>query len=320
MRTETEKMIGGSPEFRRVLNAAQLVAATDATVLLLGESGTGKELLARSIHRCSLRAERRFVAVSCAGIPEGIVESELFSEDDPGRPSGERLQNASSGSPGVSDGTLFLDEVGELPRSSQAKLLGFLEKRESPSLPGPGSSAGGPRIIAAASGNLLQAVEQGQFSADLYYRLCVVPLELPPLRARSEDVLPLLDRFLSTVAQLHGVRAPALTAAARRAVKAYHWPGNVRELRNLCERLAILFPGRTVDIDNLPLEVRRGAVREGACGFELPASGINLQDLEVSVIRQALALTGGNKSRAARLLGLTRDTLLYRLQKYLIAT
>ncbi len=314
--TENPLILGQSPAFRRVLHAAQMVAATDATVLLLGESGTGKELLARVIHRDSARATRPFVAINCAGIPEGLIESELF-----GYRKG-AFTGATQDSPGhvqaAAGGTLFLDEVSELPLPSQAKLLRFLESRECQSLGQRGSESVDVRVIAATNRDLRAAVTEGRFRADLYYRLCVVPLELPPLRDRGEDIEPLLEHFLASAAADHGLPVPRISAGARRALHAYAWPGNVRELRNLCVRLAILFQGGSIDLDNLPLEVRRGRDPASAWGFALPPTGINLQELEVDVIRQALAMAGGNKSRAARLLGLTRDTLLYRLQKYLI--
>jgi DNA-binding NtrC family response regulator len=175
------------------------------------------------------------------------------------------------------------------------------------------------RVVAATAKDLWSKVQCGRFRDDLYYRLYVVPLELPPLRDRVQDIAPLIDHFLRTAAQAHGLVAPRFTATAERQLRRYAWPGNVRELRNLCERMVILFAGRDVDPDNLPWEIRCGeGAADGKLAFRLPASGINLRELEVEVIRQALALAGGNKSRAARLLGLTRDTLLYRIQKYLI--
>ncbi|MEA3277695.1 MAG: sigma-54 dependent transcriptional regulator [Pseudomonadota bacterium] len=287
-----QPLVGDAPAFRRVLKSAQVVAATDASVLLLGESGTGKEVFARDIHRQSRRAQGSFVAVNCAGISEESIDSEL---------SGRRDQTAG--------GTLFLDEVAELHLSGQAKLLRFLE----------GQRQTDTRIIAASHRDLWAAVERGDFRRDLYYRLYVVPLELPPLRERVQDIALLLEHFLRLAAEEHGLEPPRFTPTAERLLRRYTWPGNVRELRNLCERMLILRSGCDVTPENLPWEIRRGdvAADEGLT-FKLPASGINLRDLEVEVIRQALALAGGNKSRAARLLGLTRDTLLYRMQKYLI--
>jgi DNA-binding NtrC family response regulator len=161
-------------------------------------------------------------------------------------------------------------------------------------------------------------VQSGAFRGDLYYRLYVVPLELPALRERVQDIGPLLAHFVRTAAAAHGLVPPRFTATAERQLRRYAWPGNVRELRNFCERMVILFSGGDVGPDNLPWEIRRGEAAQGELAFRLPASGIDLNALEAEVIRQALSLAGGNKSRAARLLGLTRDTLLYRIQKYLI--
>jgi DNA-binding NtrC family response regulator len=288
-------LIGDSPAFRRVVKAARMVAPTDANVLLIGEGGTGKEVLAREIHGSSRRAEGELQVFECTGIPR--------DERDSG------LDAAFRGARG---GTLFLREVGELPADAQARLLRLLEG-------GPGAARGQVRIIAATSRDLWQVVQTGEFREDLYYRLCVVPLELPPLRDRVQDIGPLLDGFLRSAAAENGVAAPRFSATAERQLRRYAWPGNVRELRNFCQRMVILFPDCDLGPDNLPWEIRRGEVQgEEAVAFQLPASGINLRDLEVEVIRQALALAGGNKSHAARLLGLTRDTLLYRIQKYLI--
>lgn len=288
-------LIGDAPAFRRVLKAARMVAATDANVLLIGESGTGKEVLARDIHRRSLRSGAVFQVVNCAGTAQDDLDSRLNTHFREAR-----------------GGTLFLDEVAELPAAGQSRLLHLLERGAS----GAGTDV---RVIAATSRDLWQSVQAGGFRSDLYYRLYVVPLELPPLRDRVQDIAPLLTHFVKSAVSSHGSETPRFSATAERQLRRYAWPGNVRELRNFCERMAILFSGCDVGPDNLPWEIRRGDVsREGAISFRLPASGVNLRDLEVEVIRQALALAGGNKSRAARLLGLTRDTLLYRIQKYLI--
>lgn len=313
-----QRLLGQAPEFERVMRAARLVAATDATVLLTGESGTGKELVARSIHDGSRRANRPFVAINCAGIPEGLIESELF-----GHRKG-AFTGAVSDSPGhvqaAEGGSLFLDEVAELPPPTQAKLLRFLESRECQSIGQRAAEQVDVRIIAATNRDLAQAVEQGSFRADLYYRLYVVPLELPALRERAADIPLLLDHFVIQLGADHDLEPPHFSGAALKLLTQYRWPGNVRELRNFCERVVILFAGRRIEAENLPLDIRRGSgARPAESGrFVLPESGIRLQDLEVDMIRQALAMAGGNKSRAARLLGLTRDTLLYRMQKYVI--
>lgn len=292
---EGQPMIGDAPAFRRVVKAAQVVAATDANVLLLGETGTGKGVLARVIHAKSRRAERPFLELRCAGLSESDLDRELVR-----------------GGADAEGATLFLDEVAELSLASQARLLRFLETR--------GAGRGdGLRVIAASARDLWAAVESGELRRDLYYRLYVVPLELPPLRERAQDIGPLLAHYLRSAALGHGLEPPRLSATAERQLRRYAWPGNVRELVNFCERMVILFAGCDIGSENLPWEIRRGdGGSEALVGFRVPASGVNLRELEIDVIRQALALSGGNKSRAARLLSLSRDTLLYRMQKYLI--
>ena len=284
-------MIGDAPAFRRVIKAAQVVAATDANVLLLGETGTGKGVLAQAIHAQSRRAERPFLEFGCAGLSDTDLDRELAGRG-----------------PDTEGGTLFLDEVAELSLPSQARLLRFLE-----------AWGGGLRVIAASAHDLWAAVEAGALRRDLYYRLYVVPLELPALRERAQDIGPLLAHYLRSAAASYQLEPPRLSATAERQLRRYAWPGNVRELVNFCERMVILFAGCDIGAENLPWEIRRGdGGSEAAVGFRLPASGVNLRELEIDVIRQALAITGGNKSRAARLLSLSRDTLLYRMQKYLI--
>ncbi len=308
-------LIGQSPDFQALLRSARLVAATDATVLIQGESGTGKELLAHYIHRHSRRHHTPLVCINCAALPEELVESELFGHrrgaftgadrDAPGR-----LRAADGG-------TVFLDEIGELPLAVQAKLLRFLEAGEVQGLGETRPSRVDVRVIAATNRDLQAAVREGRFREDLWYRLAVVPLRLPPLRQRREDILPLVHHYLERLAAQHGLPAPTLDRSAQQRLKAHPWPGNVRELRNLCERLVILMPGQRLGADNLPLEAAPG--EEAAGTFRLPDEGLVLERLEADLIRQALEKAGGNRSRAARLLGLSRDTLLYRMKKYAIA-
>ena len=293
----SQHLIGASPELRRVLSAARMVAATDVNVLIIGESGTGKQLLSGEIHRRGSQATGPCVTVACAGLAEDGMRRHL----DTG-PIGPR-------------GTLVLTEVADLSSDAQALLLRYLTAWES------AQSASRPwvRVIATTSRDLAAEVGLGAFRRDLYYRLCIVPLELPPLRDRPGDIPMLLEDLGGQAARAHGQRPPRYTAMALRLLRRYTWPGNVRELRNLCERMAILSPGREVAPDDLPMEIRRGdAPRADAPTFQLPSTGINLNGLEAELIRQALALAAGNKSRAARLLGLTRDTLLYRMEKHLI--
>ena len=311
-----DDLLGTAPEFRSVLRAAYVVAATDVTCLILGESGTGKELLARALHAASPRAKRPFVTVNCAAIPEGLMESELFGyrkgaftgavADHPGR-----LIQASRG-------TLFLDEVGELPLSLQAKLLRFLESGECQAIGDLHSRALDVRVCAATHRDLHAEVQRGRFREDLFYRLYVVPLELPPLRARTGDVALLLRALTATLARRHALPPPHYSGEAIACLEGYAWPGNVRELRNLCERMVVLFPGKRIGPQDLPRDVL--APRKAATAqFTLPEHGIRLGDLEANMIRQALARSLGNRSKAARLLGISRDTLLYRMQKHAIA-
>lgn len=311
-------LVGESPEFRAITRAAQLVAATDVTVLILGESGTGKELLAQAIHRESRRAAQLLIAINCAALPENLAESELF-----GHRKG-AFTGAVSDHPGrirmAAGGTLFLDEVGELPLSIQAKLLRFLESGECQGVGQTTPEKMDVRVIAATNRDLYADVKAGRFRQDLYYRLHVVPLELPSLRLRTGDLPLLLQRFTSTLAQQHGLEPPVYHAATLSTMAHYPWPGNIRELRNFCERMLVLFSGRTIHPENLPREFRSPGAHQASSAddFALPDQGIRLDDLEVHMIRQALEKTLGNRSRAARLLGLTRDTLLYRMKKYAI--
>jgi transcriptional regulator with PAS, ATPase and Fis domain len=309
-------MLGNAPEFRSVIRSAQIAAATEVSVLILGESGTGKELLAQALHQESRRADSPFIAINCAALPEQLAESELF-----GHRKG-AFTGASSNSPGriraAAGGSLFLDEIAELPLNIQAKLLRFLESGECQSLGETSPSTVNVRIIAATHRDLYQMVQEGRFRADLYYRLNVVPLELPPLRRRRGDVALLLQALGEQLAQKHGLNASRFSHRVVTQLEAHAWPGNIRELRNFCERMLILGGDAEIDIDQLPADMFSPAIRRNDSdkGFTLPDEGIQLEELEQEMIKQALDRTHGNRSRAARLLGLTRDTLLYRIKKY----
>jgi DNA-binding NtrC family response regulator len=287
-------LIGQTPVFTRLLNAARMVAATDVSVLLIGESGSGKAAMAREIHAASRRHGSPFLSFACSGAPVGALAASLNQIEAP-------------------QATLYLPEVAELVPQDQAWLLRLLKEQDA-------SSPNRPlRVIAGSSEDLGQAVQQGRFRRDLHLRLCVVPLEIPPLRERVLDIPALSAHFVALAAARHQLAPCRLRSGAERLLRRHLWPGNVRELANLCERLVILLPGADVRPENLPREVRRGeTVNDDTLGFELPPQGIDLNGLEAELIRQALSLAGGNKSRAARLLGLTRDTLLYRLQKHVI--
>ncbi len=311
-------MLGDAPEFKSVIRSAQIVAATDVTVLVLGESGTGKELLAQALHQASHRASGPFVTINCAALPENLVESELF-----GHRKG-AFTGAHDNNPGriraAEGGTLFLDEIGELPLAIQAKLLRFLESGECQSVGEQTPYKVNVRVITATNRDLYTLVRENRFREDLYYRLNVVPLELPPLRLRRGDVPLLLRHLTRELAAQHGLAAPYFNTRAQTRLEAYHWPGNIRELRNFCERMVVLHHGQELDEHILPLEMLRSRHQSQGTdtdkSFALPEEGLSLDDLEREMIRQALDRTHGNRSRAARLLGLSRDTLLYRIKKY----
>ncbi|MCG7974248.1 MAG: sigma-54 dependent transcriptional regulator [Candidatus Thiodiazotropha taylori] len=311
-------MIGKAPEFQTLLRAMRIVSATDATVLVTGESGTGKELLAQALHDNSRRCNKPFVTVNCAALPTQLAESELF-----GHRKG-AYTGATSDSMGkvqaAQGGTLFLDEIGELPLSVQAKLLRFLETGECQMVGRANNQRVDVRIIAATNRDLSKSLDEGTFRSDLYYRLNVVPLELPPLRERAGDMELLLNGLTFELSKSYNLRAPIYSRQVLKTLNAYPWPGNVRELKNFAERMLILFSGRKVEVENLPNEfrsqVKRSAVKGG--GFVLPEQGLSMDQLEADLIEQALSKTLGNRSKAARLLGLTRDTLLYRMKKYAI--
>lgn len=304
------------PAMQEVLNAARIVAATEVTTLLLGESGSGKEQLARAIHAYSPRRQAAFVTVNCGALPPTLAESLLFGQGSstPMSTTGSHqgYLNAAAG------GTLFLDNVGALGTAVQSALLHFLDSGEIIAAGGAQPLQADVRVIAASHNDLASAVAKSRFNSGLYYRLQVVPLTLPPLRERARDIVVLAERFLDGFAAQRGVAPVKLGNDARRAMTGYPWPGNVRELRNLCERLTLLLPGKTIRVENLPVEFRAATATRHHI-VALPSSGLDLTELEKDLIAQALEHTGGNRSRAARLLGLTRDTLLYRLKKFSLA-
>ncbi|MEN8169106.1 MAG: sigma-54 dependent transcriptional regulator [Pseudomonadota bacterium] len=307
-------LLGNSPELYSVMRSAQIAAATDVSVLILGESGTGKELLAQALHQESHRGDAPFIAINCAAMPEQLAESELF-----GHCKG-AFTGATANSPGriraAKGGTLLLDEIAELPLNIQAKLLRFLESGECQSLGDTTPTTVDVRIIAATHRDLYQMVQEGRFRADLYYRLNVVPLELPPLRRRRGDVALLLQALSTQLAEKHDLQAPSFSDRVITQLETHSWPGNIRELKNFCERMLILNAGSEINLEHLPVDMFTNNHRRNDDGFTLPDDGIRLEELEQEMIKQALDRTHGNRTRAARLLGLTRDTLLYRIKKY----
>ena len=308
-----ELMIGQSPNFEAMLRSAKMVAATDVTVLIAGETGTGKELLANGLQSHSLRAHNPFITLNCAALPESLVESELFGHRR-GAFTG-AVANQTGRLQAADGGTLFMDEVDSLPLAVQAKLLRFLETGEIQPVGDNMTQTVDVRIIAATNTKLEEKTAKGEFRKDLFYRLNVVPLEIPPLRERKEDIPALLNHFLRLFATEHKLPLSTLSKPALTRLQNHSWPGNVRELRNVCERLSILLAGRLIEETNLPGEIlnRPSAPKKT---FALPESGIELDKVEIDLIQQALTRTSGNRSRSARLLGISRDTLLYRMKKY----
>ncbi len=312
--THFSSIIGHSPSLDSLIRSARMVAATDVTVLLKGETGTGKEVFAKAIQKGSARADKVFITLNCAALPEQLIESELF-----GHKKGS-FTGATANKLGIfqaaDGGTLFLDEINSLPISIQAKLLRFLESGECLAVGDIKPYTVNVRIIAATNTDLSKQVDTGEFRRDLYYRLDVVPLELPPLSKRVEDIEHLIIHFLDMMAATHSIDAPKFSKQALAILKGYYWPGNIRELRNLCERLSILFSGKIIDAVDLPREFFTHSQLIKEASFTLPENGCQLDSLEVSLINQALKRTNGNCSRSAKLLGLSRDTLLYRMRKY----
>jgi len=305
------RVIGRAKSWRDVLVQATKVALTETTVLLTGESGTGKEVLARALHRASRRSEGPFVALNCAALPDQLLESELFGYEKGA------FTGAAGNKPGrleqAAGGVLFLDEVGEMSPLVQAKFLRVLQEREFQRLGGTRVLKADVRVIAATNRDLKQAIARGAFREDLYYRLHVFEIHLPPLRERREDILQLTEHFLAQIGRDLAQPVAGVSREARDLLLAYGWPGNVRELRNALERAAILAEGGLITAGHLPIAVTE---RDPSPGVAAPAQGLDLEAVERTMVEQALKQAGGNKSKAAKLLGLTRAQLYTRLEKY----
>ncbi len=306
-RYRLDRIIGTSQAMQEVIKQAKLVAKRDTTVLLRGKSGTGKELLARGIHSESGR--EAFFAVSCAGLPENLLASELFGHEA-GAFAGAHAQKIGileySGS-----GTLFLDEVGDIPPSLQIKLLRVLQEREFTRTGGTRVVHTHSRIIAATRRNLEEEVAKGDFREDLYFRLNIYPIFVPALAERMEDIPALTDAFLNKFGHTSGMQAGVLTMLLE-----YSWPGGVRELENYLERAAIAAEAGPVEIQHLPEQVRQKRVLNRPTPFRLPETGISLDELERSLILQALEMTAENKTKAAGLLGISRRALYSRMHTH----
>jgi two-component system NtrC family response regulator len=308
-------VVFASPAMRRLLELADRVAATDATVLITGESGTGKELVARRIHVRSARAEGPFVAVNCAAIPGELLESELFGHAR-GAFTG-AVRDRTGRFRQADRGTLFLDEVAEIPVALQGKLLRALQEKAVDAVGADAPAPADARIVAATNRDLSARIREGTFREDLFYRLNVVGLPVPPLRERPGDIPPLVGSFL---AELAPGRDIAIPPAVMEELVRRPWPGNVRELKNACERMVVLCAGDEVSLADLPPAPRGLGDRPGeeasAEWPPLPAEGLSLVDLEKRVIERALRLKGGNITQAAAYLRIPRHILVYRLGKY----
>ncbi len=309
-RYEFDNIIGRSSAMQEIFATVERVAPTRATVLLAGESGVGKDLIARAIHFRSPRRDRPLVKINCTAIPENLMESELFGYEKGA------FTGANTSKPGkfeqADTGTVFLDEIGDVPGSIQVKLLRVLQEREFERLGSNVTRHIDVRVIAATNQDLRAALEQGTFREDLYYRLNVVPLNIPPLRERKQDIPFLANHFIRKLAPETGCRVESLTEAAIDKLVGYHWPGNVRELENVIERSLVMCGGTQLDASDIRLEdAPRPKGAHADSGFLPP--GMSLDEYEQELIREALRRAGGNKSQAARLLGLTRNALRYRL-------
>ncbi|SHK65908.1 DNA-binding transcriptional response regulator, NtrC family, contains REC, AAA-type ATPase, and a Fis-type DNA-binding domains [Desulforamulus aeronauticus DSM 10349] len=309
------RIVGNSQAIQDVCTLIERVADSNATVLITGESGTGKEVSALSIHQLSSRREKPFVPINCAALPESLLESELFGHE----------KGAFTGAVArklgrfelANHGTLFLDEVTEMPLSMQVKLLRVLQERQFERVGGTESIKVDVRVIAATNRDPLESIRNGTFREDLYYRLNVLPIHLPPLRERKEDISLLVMHFLEKFNPSHN---QFISPDAMGLLLSYEWPGNIRELQNVVERAVILSQGHEIKSHHLPKEIQRTPTSKTEEQQELiinfPDQGISFEDVEKELILKAMEKSNGNQTKAAQLLGITRSALLYRAQKY----
>jgi DNA-binding NtrC family response regulator len=311
-------LIGSSAPMQEVYEAIRRVADSHASVIIRGESGTGKELVARSLHESSSRAQQPFISVNCAALPESLMEAELFGYE----------KGAFTGATGTKEGrfeladggTLFLDEIGTFTLPLQAKLLRVLDEREFVRLGGKKNIRVDIRLITATNESLEDRVAKGQFREDLYYRICVVPITVPPLRERVEDIPLLVNYFLQVCCAANHTPFKQVEDAAMRALEEYPWPGNVRELENVVQRMVLMSRGNVIRVKDLPPVVPGNPQAAGPDHFHIPANGVELDQQVAKYERQwlqvALAQAGGVKARAAHLLGLNRDRIKYLCRKH----
>lgn len=304
-------IIAQSPKMQEALGLVERVAQTNSTVLICGESGVGKDLVARAIHQRSRRSKGPFIKINSTAIPENLLESELFGYEKGA------FTGAATSKPGkfelADGGTLFLDEIGDVPPPVQVKLLRVLQEREFERLGGTKTVKVDVRLVAATNRDLRAALEDGTFREDLYYRLNVVPINLPPLREHKEDIPALAALFLRKYAQSSGKKIEGISPAALERLTQFHWPGNVRELENVIERAVALSQGSVIEPSDILIDTPAQKPASGAAPI-LP-EGLTLEQWEDEMIREAMRRAAGNKSQAARLLGLSRNALRYRLSK-----
>ncbi|MCP3673227.1 MAG: sigma-54-dependent Fis family transcriptional regulator [Gammaproteobacteria bacterium] len=305
-------MVGRAPSMQKMFRKIEKLAVTNATVLISGESGTGKELAARALHKLSKRSEKPFIAVNCAAIPETLADAEFFGAEKGAYTGADRLK---IGKFEASDnGTIFLDEIGELPLLLQAKLLRLLQEGTLTRLGSNEEKKINIRVIAASNRNLEEEIKVGQFREDLYFRLNVVPLVMPPLRERTEDIPALVNHFANSAATNHGVTRPEFPKDVMHILLNNYWSGNVRELGNIVERLVLFAEDCIVSVKDVPVLTAAKTLTDGQ--FQLPLEGFSWEAHERDCLNQALELTENNRAQAARLLDLSYKAFLYRLEKH----
>jgi two-component system NtrC family response regulator len=309
-----ENIIGRSSSLLYLLDMAARAAQTDATVLIHGETGTGKELLAKAVHFNSRRREKLFVTINCGAIPKDLLESELFGHVK-GSFTG-AVAHRKGKVESADGGTLFLDEIGEMPLELQVKLLRLIQQGEIEKVGAPSASTVDVRVIAATHRDLEAMIEDGTFREDLYYRLSVIPLELPPLRERLDDIPQLVEHFFSKLKQKHGRDSLVLPISLMPYFSNYRWPGNIRELENIIERLIVLTPGNEITVSHLPAFLRREHASVDALNIDLPSQGISLEAIEKELILKALEKFNWNQTHAAKYLDISRKALIYRMEKH----
>lgn len=316
---QLEGIIGESPQMRRIARLVKSVAPTTATVLIIGESGTGKELIAQALHKNSPRCHKAFVALNCAALSEGILESELFGHEKGS------FTGAASARKGrfeyADNGTLFLDEVADMPASTQVKLLRVLEYGEIFRVGSNEALKVDVRLVAATNKELETEIREGRFREDLYFRLKVVTLYLPALREHKEDIDPLVDEFIREFSEVHGKNITGITPQGLDTLRRYQWPGNVRELRNAIESTIVVSPGGVIEAADLPDYVRRGtqlalAAPKSAAPDVAPLPGMTLKESERELIKNTLEQTDGNREEAAKILDIGERTLYRKINEY----